>query len=195
MLLVPLNVEQYHQMIESGILVVGAPVELLDGLLVRKDRSQAGKDATTVGHYHAWVIAQLSGELAVLRQYGCHARIQQPITIPPQSEPEPDVTIARGTPRDFRDGHPQCKDVLCAIEVADSSLRHDRTTKQAIYARAGIPRYLIINLVNRVVEDYQRPNRATGCYDLRTELGSTDTISIEVPAGSIAVRVAALLPE
>ena len=43
------------------------------------------------------------------------------------------------------------------IEVADSSLGLDRTTKLGIYAAAGIPQYVIVNLPERVVEVYTVP--------------------------------------
>lgn len=38
--IVPLTVEQYHRLIESGILPDRAPIELLDGLLVSKVRGE-----------------------------------------------------------------------------------------------------------------------------------------------------------
>ena len=85
---------------------------------------------------------------------GCHLRIQDPITIHPSHEPEPDAAIVRGRPRDYADHHPEPGDVVSLIEISESSLEHDRTTKLRIYAAAGIPQYIILNLVDRRVEVY-----------------------------------------
>jgi hypothetical protein len=56
---VPLTVEQYHEMIRRGILTEGAPIELIDGFLVLKDRSKRGEDPMTVGSEHRWAIQKL----------------------------------------------------------------------------------------------------------------------------------------
>jgi Uma2 family endonuclease len=132
----------------------------------------------TVGHGHAWVIRQLTRVLRVVEQYECFAQVQLPITLPPDNEPEPDAAIVRGTPDDYRDRHPGPGDVLCVIEVADSSLEHDRTTKQRIYAEAGIPQYVIINLVDGSIEDYQEPRSSAGRYARSVALKKQDSLKI-----------------
>src|SRR5207244_2269680 len=98
---VPLTLEQYHKMIETGILISGDPIELLDGLLVPKDRSKAGEDPMSVGEEHAFDVDEL-GALNRLLPAGCYIRIQQPVQLPPNSEPEPDGSIVRGAPSDYR---------------------------------------------------------------------------------------------
>jgi hypothetical protein len=96
----PLTVEQYHRIIASGILPEGASLELLDGLLVRKDRAAAGEG--TVGSRHAWAVHNLGRVLAGLESHGCHLRTQQPITILPVNEPEPDCAIVIGGIDDYQ---------------------------------------------------------------------------------------------
>jgi Uma2 family endonuclease len=181
---VPITIEQYHRMIETGILEEGEPIELLDGMLVRKDRSAAGEDPMTVGHLHAWVVAQLTILLAVLANRGCHCRPQLPVSLPPDGEPEPDASIVRGSPRDYLHAHPSAADVSCVVEVSDSSLILDRSTKQRVYADAGIPQYLIVNLVDHVVEEYRGPVKGGGRYAAMQRHGQGNVVKLRLPDGS-----------
>ena len=192
-MVVPISVDQYHSMLEFGTLAEGEPIELLDGFLVRKDRSKTGGDPTTVGHHHAWAVQRLAELAGDFRQLGAQLRSQQPITLPPDDEPEPDATIfAAG---DFRERHPGPADILCVIEVADSSLRHDRTTKQRIYASHGIGQYVIVNLEENVIEDYRRPDVSAGRYDPAVVLRPGQTVSVQLGGDRrLDVAVDSLLP-
>jgi Uma2 family endonuclease len=88
---------------------------------------------------------------------GWYADEQSPITTP-ESEPEPDISIVRGTTDLYADRHPGPGDVGLVIEVADSSLTRDRGIKKRIYARAGVPVYWLIDLNSRTLEIYSDPN-------------------------------------
>lgn len=167
---VPLTVEQYHRMIETGILAEGAPVELLGGTLVRKDRSAAGEDPMSVGLDHIYSVQALAELDPKLRRLGCYIRIQQPVTIPDFDEPEPDGAIVKESKEDYRSRNPNPGEVSCIIEVADSSLRIDRAVKLPVYADAGIPQYVIVNLVDRVVKVYSQPLVGRGHYAEATTL-------------------------
>lgn len=81
---------------------------------------------------------------------------QEPITTS-DSEPEPDVVVVRGERRRYHDRHPGPEDVALVVEIADTTLQRDRTIKKRLYARAGIPRYWIVNLVDRQIEAYAQP--------------------------------------
>ena len=50
---------------------------------------------------------------------------QDPIIIPPNSEPEPDVAILKNKDDDYLNSHPAAQDLLLLIEIADSSLKYD----------------------------------------------------------------------
>lgn len=105
-----------------------------------------------------------------------------------KNEPEPDGALVRGTPSNYSAVHPNVSDILCIFEVSDSSLHFDRTTKQRIYAEAGIPTYVIVNLIDRAIELRTQPT--LGQYaSLRTlragqglplSLGSADALEIPV---------------
>jgi len=168
--LVPLTVDQYHQMIETGILAEGEPIELLDGSLFFKDRSAVGKDPMSVGPDHSLTVKKLARLDRKLNRFGCHIQTQQPVTIPDYDEPEPDGAIVIGKPEDYAGRNPGPADVTCVIEVSDSSLRIDRTTKLRVYADAGIPQYVIINLADRVIEVYSQPMTGRGRYAETTTL-------------------------
>ena len=152
-----LTVSQYHEMLARGILPEGEPYELIDGQIVRKDRSARGEDGMTIGSKHSWVVTKLGKLSRKLEKMGCFMRTQQPVALPPYHEPEPDGAIVLGTEDDYVDHAPTAKEVLCVIEVADSSLDFDRTTKQRVHADSGIPVYVIINLPDCVIEVYSAP--------------------------------------
>jgi Uma2 family endonuclease len=197
-MVLPLTVEQYHQLIAAGVVPEGEPFELLNGYVIRKDRSAAGEGPMTVGPEHAWVIRELTELNPRLRRFGCHMQIQLPVSLPPWNEPEPDAAIAIGTKDDYRDRHPGAKDVLCVIEVADSSLHRDRTTKLRIYAASGIRQYLIINLPDRMVELHTRPIAGSGRaarYAQVEMLKPGQTIELPAPRGKgLKIAVRRLLP-
>jgi Uma2 family endonuclease len=154
-MLLPWTVEQYHLAIRSGVLEEDPAYELLDGLIVRKDRSEAGDDPLRVGNRHRRAVLFLMRLVDQLRTHGCFLQSQQPIALPPHDEPEPDGAIIRGEIDDCRDGPPGPADVLCVIEVADASLRRDRGVKLRAYAAARIPLYVIVNLIDDQVEIYR----------------------------------------
>ena len=165
--IVPLTVEQYHGMLAAGILAEGEPIELLDGLLVRKSRGEG----MTIHPQHALVVKTLNILLvAPVGAMGCHVQVQSPVTLPPYDEPEPDLAFIKGLPEDFADHHPGPADIACIIEVAGTSLERDRTVKYRIYAAAGIPQYVIVNLLQSRVEVFEKPDPAKGLYRWRAEL-------------------------
>jgi len=161
----PLTVEQYHAMIEQGILLEGSPIELIDGLLVRKDRRDKGGSIMTVGPRHANTIVRLSRLLeSLVDGQQAHSRSQQPVTLDGTNEPEPDVSLVLGDFDDYDKHHPGPGAIALVVEVADSSLSFDRTEKLPKYAAAGIPFYWIVNLNNDTVEVYALPQPQLRTY-------------------------------
>lgn len=194
--LFPWTVELYHRLIDQGILPEGEPYELLDGVLVRKDRSSRGEDPMTVGRPHAYAVHALARLATGLEGTGTFLMTQSPIVAGSTHEPEPDAAVVLGSNNAYRDHHPQAADVLCAIQVADSSLRRDRGVKQRIYAEAGIPQYVIVNLADRVIEQYTVPLASGGEYRHRViaKPGEVLTIGLGHGRGQWNVPVAEVLP-
>ena len=178
LLLVPITVDQYQLMLDTGILHDGDPIELIDGLLVRKDRSARGENEMTHNPRHVLLLSRLQRVLTLpCQSAGFYLRIQVPVALTNINAPEPDIAVARGTEENYSDRHPGPADLPLVIEVADSSLSIDRSTKQRLYANAGIPQYWLVNLSESLVEVYEHPNPASGKYALRTDYGTSQTLS------------------
>lgn len=190
-----LTVDQFHRMIDLGILREGEPIELIDGILVRKDNSDAGRDPMTHGPRHALCVQRVKELDAQIRLHGCHLRQQLPLFLSRNREPEPDVAIVRGTIEDYQDHHPGAQECLVCIEVSDSSLEYDRTVKGPIYAAAEIPVYWIVNIPERQIEVYRSPIASEKRYAQRTDFKPGDTATLELAPGvSVDVHVDDILP-
>ena len=190
----PITVEQYHEMMRAGILLEGAPIELIDGMIVRKDRGDRG-DEIMAGPRHSSAVGSLDFQLRAVESLGFHCRTQMAIALAPTQEPEPDLAVVRGSRKLFFQRHPSPEEIVAVIEVADSSLNYDRTTKQSLYAAAEIPLYWIVNLVGDILEIYSRPIAEERRYAERCELRSGEMASLEVaPGKAISVAVGEMFP-
>lgn len=193
--IVPLTVEQYQLMIEQGIVPEDGSVELLRGVLVRKDRSSPGEDPMGHSPLHRLVIALLTALAGRINNERCHLQIQLPVACPPDGAPEPDGSIVRGGPRDYPNRLPGPSDTSCVIEASHTSLTRDREDKLPIYAAAGIPQYVLINLNNNTVEVYTDPDPAAERYRGPTVLAPTDDLVLRLPdGGTFTLRASEVLP-
>ena len=182
-----LSVGQYHEMIRAGILTADDPVELLAGWLFYKMPKNPP-------HRIATRLAQDSLQAVV--PAGWYVGSQEPITLG-DSEPEPDVMVVRGETRQYKDRHPGPEDVALVVEVADTTIERDRGVKRRMYARAGIPVYWIINLVERRLEAYERPLGPAEDADYvdRVDYGLSDNVPVIVEGREVGrVAISDLLP-
>lgn len=193
---VPLNVDQYHDLMRAGVLPEGAPIELIDGMLVYKDRRDDPRmPLVNHGPNHANGVAALARLLdRLVEPLGCHARCQLPVTLPPGNEPEPDVSVIKGEVKDYGQRLPKAVDTWAVFEVADSSLASDRSTKLRIYSEAGIPTYAILDLVAKAIEVYTSPVVPDGRYDNCETFGRDDDATIDVAGQPITFAVDDVLP-
>ena len=190
--IVPWTVEQYHRAIEAGCVPEDTSVELIDGLIVHKDRATAGEDPMTIGDRHRISVLRLAQLAPAFEPLGCFLQTQQPISLPPVSEPEPDAAVVRGGIDDYLERPPGAADVSCVIEVADSSLSLDLGPKLAAYAAAGIPQYLVADLVNDRVLVHEEP--AGHSYSRVRRAVRGDTVQISAGIGRVPMAVDRLLP-
>ncbi len=145
-----LSVNQYEAMVESGIFTERDKLQLINGILVAKV-SQGDDHSVSDELCRTWLTAVLPA--------GWSIRTNKPVRLLPDSEPEPDEAVVRGSTRDYartRRGTPGPQDVGLIVEVSHTSLADDRAMV-GIYGPAGIPVYWIVNLVNRQVEVYASP--------------------------------------
>ena len=177
------SVDQYHAMIQAGILTENDPVELLEGWLITKmSKNPKHRIATRL----------VRQALEKIVSSGWYVDSQEPLTTV-DSEPEPDGMVVRGETREYPDRHPGPQDVALVVEVADSSLQRDRSLKKRLYAAAGIPVYWIVNLLTNQIEVYTEPSGPAEKpdYQQQQNYGLEDAIPIVIDdreAGRLSVR-------
>lgn len=182
-----LSVDQYHEMIEAGILTDLDRVELLEGLLVLKMTKQPP-------HTVAIDLTRLALQDVIPENF-C-IRSQDPVTCE-GSEPEPDIAVVRGKLRDFAKRHPATREVPLLIEASDTTLRRDRGLKKRIYAGEKIPVYWIINLIDGQVEVYTDPTGPGDQpdYRQRQDYHPGDEIPVVIDGKEVGrISVSELLP-
>jgi Uma2 family endonuclease len=178
---------EYARLIDHGFLDEDDPVELLDGLLLVKEPQHSP-------HRTAVLLVAKALERAFGERW--FVQTQSPIILDDRSEPEPDVCVVRGSPRDYAAEHPRRPALV--VEVAQSGLVLARGRKAAGYARAGIADYWIVNLVDGTVEVHREPARP-GPARRRWGYASIDTLGPDAAVAPLAapgatIRIADLLP-
>lgn len=176
------TVAEYHKMIQVGLLMEGEPIELLEGYLVEKAVRNPPHESS---------LRRMTTRLPPRLPGGWFLQVQGAVSFP-ESEPEPDGAVLRGSDADYDGRLPVAADIGIVIEVSDSSLRFDEVDKGRIYSREGIAVYWIINAADRRVEVYTDPDTAANppAYRTHTDYRPGDTVPIVLdgqPAGSIAV--------
>ena len=149
----PLRRTEYERMVSAG-LFENERIELVRGVIIQMS-PQNVPHATAIQRLTRWLQPALHGRADV--------RVQLPFVCGDDSLPEPDLAIVDPTTADG-DEHPDRAFLL--IEVANASLKLDRGEKAELYARAGVPEYWVVNLVDRVIERHSQPS--AGAYALVT---------------------------
>ncbi len=167
-------------MVEAGILGPGDGVELIRGEILTTSPQKSA---------HATGVQLVGDALRAVCGQGFVVRTQLPLVVGVESEPEPDVAVVAGSPRDFSQAHPDA--ALLIVEVADASLELDRGPKRALYAEAAIPEYWIVDLPARRLEVYRKPSG--GDFGGRLVLRPEERVSPLVRPRS-SLLVADLLP-
>ena len=173
-----LTVDDFRKLGIAGVLKPDARVELLTGELI---------DMAPIGSRHAGIVAQLAALFS-----DAHPRalvwVQNPLSLPPDSEPQPDLMLL--VPRDdyYKSAAPAARDVLLLVEVADTTLAYDRDIKLPVYARHGIVEVWIVDVAGGRVERYEAP--AADGYRASTVLQPGDrAVARHVPGIDIDIGV------
>jgi len=176
------TVSKYHRMIESGVLGENDPVELLEGWIVPKMPHNPAHDTT---------MSFVNNALDVVLPVDWMLRIQCAVTTA-DSEPEPDVAVVRGPAQRYLRAHPRPRDIGLVVKVAESSLLIDRNVKAHLYARARLPVYWIVNLLESKVEVYTQPKGGRSpAYLQRRDYGKQESIPVILDGrkvGQVAAR-------
>lgn len=154
-------------------------VELLEGELVV---------VSPQSPVHTAIMDVIAGRLAAACEPTQYLRHQSPLECGVHSAPEPDLALVVGSPRDYLNRHPVGAECALAVEVAVTSQPLDRA-KAAIYARAGVAEYWLVDVPGRCLICHLQPD-GVGSYGVVTTLASHDLLKL----GGSELRVADLLP-
>jgi len=173
-----LDADDYFRMIDAGILGKEDRVELIDGEIL---------DMAPISQVHAATVNALNQALVMACRDQAIVGPHNSVHLDRLNVPQPDFTILRFRPDFYATGdRPGPADVLLLVEVADSSLRTDRTVKLPLYARAGIAEVWIVDLKRRVLHAHRRPT--DGEYAEITTHHPGDRLALAA-APDIAVRL------
>jgi Uma2 family endonuclease len=157
--------DELHRIEESGVLE--GRYELIDGDLIQR----IGQTPT-----HAYALRGVYTWMAHL-----HLSVRCPIEVATAdrqfNEPEPDIAILREFKPEYRERHPRGDELTLVIEIADSSSRFDLTIKAALYARAAVPEYWVLDLTRRVLVIHRDPQN--GAYSRIEQLAEQLTVTLE----------------
>ncbi len=171
---------EFDRIIAAGGFEPEARLELIDGEIIEMPPQRSR---------HATAIQLAEQALRAAFPAGFAVRAQLPLALEDLSEPEPDLAVVSGNPRDYRDAHPDT--ALLVLEIADSSLDLDRGRKLQLYARNGITDYWILDLTSEALEVYRKPTGDR--YTAATVFKHGQRIAPLAAPGS-AIAIADLLP-
>jgi Uma2 family endonuclease len=170
------TIEQYHELVNTGILD-DRRVELLEGDIV--EMAPEGMPHAVYCGRTVKYLRNLLGDRAELRE-------THPITLPNNSEPEPDVAIVRSPDTQYLAHHPYPEDVFWLIEYSDTTLAKDIKVKQRIYAEAGILEYWVVNLQASELIVFR--GAGNDGYQTETKLNSGSISPLSFPGIEVEVR-------
>ena len=170
------TIEQYHQLVNAGMLVARR-VELLEGNII---------EMAPEGMPHAVYCGDAVDYLKQLLGNRAKVREAHPITLPNDSEPEPDIAVVIPAPHRYLDHHPYPEDIYWLVEYADTTLAKDLNIKQSLYAQVGIIEYWIVNLQASELIVFRGANSAG--YETETRLATGNISPLSFPDLQIEVR-------
>jgi len=140
-------------MARAGVFAEDERVELLEGH-IHCVMPRSARHMRAISRLNRHIVPLLGEELSL--------RVQGPLTLSEDSEPEPDLAVVRAEDEASDERHPST--ALLVIEVSEESLAKDRSVKAQLYARARIPECWIVNLRRETVEVYTEPDAGEGRY-------------------------------
>lgn len=175
-----ISADRFEKMIETGVLTEYDRVELIDGDMINEPKTNPP---------HSAVMARLN-ELLVLAAAGLAVVSPEgSVRLGDFSIPQPDLMLLKRRADYYSGRRPTAADVLLLVEISDSSLAYDQSTKRALYARHGIMEYWVVDVRGERLYVYGEPI-ADG-YARTLECTAGDTVSPRaLPA--VQIKVAAL---
>jgi Uma2 family endonuclease len=165
----PITVGEYFRMGEAGVLDADARCELIEGEII---------DMPPIGPPHASKTNRLAALLADAVRGKAIVSAQNPVVLGDLSAPQPDLALLRYRDDYYAQAHPGPADILLLVEVADTSLAHDRDTKLPLYARFQVPEVWIIDIPGRHLDVHREPDGVRYTHQFR----ASDLSRIELAA-------------
>ena len=153
--------KEYYRMAEVGILGARDRVELIKGEII---------EMSPIGDRHAAFVDNLNRLLVRWLPDEVIVRVQGPVALAEDTEPQPDFTVLRRRAVPYKTREAWAEDALLVIEVADTSLAYDRSTKRRLYAEASIPEYWVVDCTAETIEVHRGPG-LDGYRDVRLVSG------------------------
>jgi Uma2 family endonuclease len=133
-----------------------------------------------MGKKRPHVNALVAVQAWLVRTFGeLYVNPEAPIDVAPEdnptNEPEPDLVVLTKPSREFRDANPRPADLRLVVEISDSTLGFDLTTKAELYARAGIVEYWVVDVAARRLIVHRDPRQ--GLYNSLTAYGADESVT------------------
>ena len=170
------TLEEYHRMIESGVLEDKC-VELIRGDIV---------EIAPEGEPHAYSISESGEYLSDTLGKRVKIRYGNPITLPDNSEPEPDIAIVKRLGAEYLSHHPYPEDIFWLIEYSESTLKKDLSLKAQVYAEAAIAEYWVVDIKRKVLVVFRTTK--DGQYTSRAEYTEGEISPIAFPEISLSIK-------
>ena len=172
-----ITIDEYHAMAERGELRPDSKDYLWHGEIV---------EVMTQNPPHADVIQAIGDALRELfPKADWTVKEEKPLVLPDDSEPLPDLVVARGRRDRYTRRHPRAEDVVLLVEVSHSTKAKDLGEKLNDYAAAGIPLYWVADVEYAAILAFWDPDPAAARY--RSSRIYPRGEAAETPAGVVRV--------
>lgn len=174
------RVREYYRLAEVGILNEDERVELLEGVIYEVPPPSPPHAALITELAH-WIQRGVSPEFRV--------RVQMPLSLTDESEPEPDLAVVTRHEQQTAEVHPRT--ALLVVEASGESLRRDRGIKRKLYARANVAEYWIAIVEEKKFEVYTDPDPVAGRFRTMKVVGLGEVLTPRAIKG-VSIPVSAL---
>ena len=160
------TVDEFQRMGDAGILPDGRRYELIRGEVI--EMSLPGSPHAGRVKRLTWLFNRKIGDAALIS-------VQDPVVLGLHSMPVPDIALLQPRADFYTSAHPKPEDVLLLVEVANTSLKSDRTVKAELYAEAGISEYWLLDIHGDALIVHSNPKN--GSYQNVITLGRDHTVT------------------
>ncbi len=173
-----ITTDRYQKMVATGVLTKYDRIELIEGEML---------NMAPIGPKHATVADRLARLFMLAVHDAAIVSCGRPVNLGDFSDPQPDVMLLKPRLDDYGNAHPNAADVLLLIEVSDSTLTFDQSTKLSLYARYGVSEYWVVDVEGKRIVVYREP--AAKGYVRKLEFSAPNAISPQAfPDVEVAVR-------